>query len=214
MGARGPRRKFSFDCGGWAESLSDCLPDPSFSSVLPPFSGAWRCSLFVFDFRDLTVAGSAVQYLAQQPITVAILKDTNMHPVKDNYRFGVLFDGSACSEKVLRKTLSMMADVDRLTTITVKEQGIDTSKIEAKINEICGERAHDQVTLNKYGSHTVKEKVKEYLREQDENDAYIDFICVGNRGLNVGNAVDGENYLGTVAQAMIGMRRLNVIFVP
>ena len=43
---------------------------------------------------------------------------------------------------------------------------------------------------------------------------YVDFVCVGNRGLNVGNAAEGDNYLGRVAQAMIAMKRLNVIFVP
>ena len=56
--------------------------------------------------------------------------------------------------------------------------------------------------------------IKNYLKGQAEDDQYIDFVCVGNRGLNVGNAVDGENYLGTVAQNMIAMRKLNVIFVP
>ena len=61
---------------------------------------------------------------------------------------------------------------------------------------------------------TIKERIKMYLREQDQNDAYIDFVVVGNRGLNVGNAVDGENYMGSVAMAMISMRRLNVIFCP
>lgn len=53
-----------------------------------------------------------------------------------------------------------------------------------------------------------------YLREQDQDDAYIDFVVVGNRGLNMGNAVDGDNYMGSVAMAMISMRRLNVIFCP
>ena len=67
------------------------------------------------------MAGSAVTYLAQQPITVAILKDSNMHAIKDNYRFGVLYDGSKCADKVLQQVISMMADDDRLTMITVDE---------------------------------------------------------------------------------------------
>lgn len=61
---------------------------------------------------------------------------------------------------------------------------------------------------------TIKNRIKQYLREQDENDAYVDFVCVGNRGLNVGNAVDGDNFMGNVAASMIAMRQLNVIFIP
>jgi len=47
-----------------------------------------------------------------------------MTPVKDFYRWGVLFDGSAIAETCLRKTLSMMADEDVLSTITVVERGM------------------------------------------------------------------------------------------
>ena len=50
--------------------------------------------------------------------------------------------------------------------------------------------------------------------EQAEDDSYIDFVCVGNRGLNVGNAADGDNFMGNVASSMIAMRQLNVIFIP
>ena len=61
---------------------------------------------------------------------------------------------------------------------------------------------------------TIKDVIKDYLVEQKENDSYIDFCAVGSRGINVGNAVDGPNYLGRVAQAMIGFKSLNIIFVP
>ena len=52
------------------------------------------------------------------------------------------------------------------------------------------------------------------MKEQAQNNEYVDFCAVGNRGINVGNAESGDNFLGTVAQAMIGMRKLNVIFCP
>ena len=87
------------------------------------------CVLSVL-LSDFTVAGTAVQYLAQQPVTVAIMKDGNMHTNKDHYRFGVLFDGSDCSKKVLRKTLSMVGDNSRLTCITVVEPGVNPDTIE------------------------------------------------------------------------------------
>lgn len=61
---------------------------------------------------------------------------------------------------------------------------------------------------------TIKQRVKEHLRAQAENDQYIDFCCVGNRGNNVGSAANGDDYLGSVARAMISMRQLNVIFFP
>lgn len=64
-----------------------------------------------------------------------------------------------------------------------------------------------------YGK-SIKDVIKDYLVEQSENDSYIDFCVVGNRGINVGNAVEGQNYLGRVAQAMLAFKRLNVIFVP
>lgn len=164
--------------------------------------------------EDLTVAGTAVKFLGQQSKTIAIIKDTNMDVNKTNYRFGCLFDSSAVSEKVLRQTLSMMADNDRLTTITVVEPGVDRASIHSKVAAICGERPFDVVVLENEPSTTIRQRVKDYLRDQDPTEAYVDFVCVGNRGLNVGNHVDGENYLGSVAQAMIGFKKLNVIFVP
>ena len=61
---------------------------------------------------------------------------------------------------------------------------------------------------------SIKNRIKEYLKEQCDDQSYIDFVCVGNRGLNMGNAADGDDYLGSVARAMISMRKLNCIFMP
>ena len=162
----------------------------------------------------MTVAGSAVQYLAQQPITVAIMKDANMDVNKEHFRFGVLFDGSAIAVKVLEKTMTMLSASDRLTIITVVEPNMDGAAIKPKVAGICGTREFDSVILENMPNCSIKDRIKMYLREQSEDSAYVDFVCVGNRGLNVGNAVDGENYLGTVANAMIAMKKLNVIFIP
>ena len=142
------------------------------------------------------------------------MKDTNMHIVKDKYRWGVLFDGSAIAVKVLEKTLGMIGSNSQLTIITVVEPTLDGSAIKPKIDAVCGERQYESVILENMPSCTIKDRIKMYLREQAEDDSYIDFVCVGNRGLNVGNAADGENYLGTVANAMIAMKKLNVVFIP
>ena len=85
------------------------------------------------------MAGSAVQYLAQQPITIAILKDSNMDLTKASCRYGVLFDGSAIAEKALRRTMSMMSDTDTLSCITVVEPGMDKDAIPSKLAAICGD---------------------------------------------------------------------------
>ena len=107
----------------------------------------------------------------------------------------------------------MIADVDRLTTITVIEPGMDHNAIRPKVQALCGERA-EIVVLENQPNMLIKNRIKMYLREQSEDDNYVDFVCVGNRGLNVGSAADGDNYMGTVASSMIAMRQLNVIFMP
>ena len=162
------------------------------------------------------MVGTAVQYLAQQPITVAILKDSNMKLRKDSFRYGVLYDGSECANKVLKQTLLMMGENDRLTTITVVEQGMDERKIRFDAEVVVNERRDfDTVILTREPNETIKDCIKRYLKSQAENDAnYVDFCAVGNRGLNMGNAVTGDDFLGTVARAMITMRKLNSIFIP
>ena len=117
----------------------------------------------IFLRSDFTVAGSAVTFLAQQPITVAIMKDTNMQAVKDHYRFGALFDGSEIAERALRKTMSMRADHDNLTVITVVEQGISEDAIRTKIGTICGSANHSIVILQPEPNKTIKDTIKMFL---------------------------------------------------
>ena len=71
-----------------------------------------------------------------------------MHAVKENYRFGVLFDGSDISSNALRKTMSIMADVDRLSVITVIQSHHDERAVAAKIDELCGSKAHESILLH------------------------------------------------------------------
>lgn len=82
------------------------------------------------------------------------------------------------------------------------------------MREHCGAAFQDIVVLESSPNETIKNRIKTYLIEQKEDDNYVDFICIGNRGLNVGNAVDGDNFLGHVAMAMIAFKKLNVIFCP
>ena len=109
-----------------------------------------------------------------------------------------------------------MGENDRLTTITVVEQGMDERKIRFDAETVVNERRDfDTVILTREPNETIKDCIKRYLKSQAENDAnYVDFCAVGNRGLNMGNAVTGDDFLGTVARAMITMRKLNSIFIP
>ena len=141
--------------------------------------------------NNFTVMGQACRFLAQQPITVAILKDTNMHAIKENYRFGVLFDGSEVSSNALRKTMSIMADVDRLSVISVIQGHHDESAMSAKIDELCGQQAHETVLLHPEPNDTIRECIKRYLKGQAETDQYIDFVCIGNRGPTYRASVQG-----------------------
>jgi len=83
---------------------------------------------------NYTVLGQAVSFMAQQPRTVAVLKDTNMQTVKQHYRFGALFDGSEVSCNALRKAMTIMADVDRLSVITVFQPSIDEEHVRTSLN--------------------------------------------------------------------------------
>ena len=46
---------------------------------------------------------------------------------KESFRFAVLYDGSGCAINVLKETLTMMGERDRLMTITAKQLGPDYS---------------------------------------------------------------------------------------
>ena len=107
------------------------------------------------------MAGTAVKFLAQQPKTVAILKDNNFVPEKTSNRFGVLFDTSEIAKKCLQKVRSMMNEQDRLTVITVLEGTIKKEGLEAHISAALGDNApHDIVVLEKEPTVSVKDRIK------------------------------------------------------
>jgi len=111
--------------------------------------------------------------------------------------------------------MKMRAKHDTVTVISVLEQNVAESEMRKKINAAADGCAHDIVIISPKSSQTIKACVKEWLLSQAEDDRYIDFISIGARGSNAGEATGGpEDFLGSVARAMISMRKLNVIFVP
>lgn len=77
---------------------------------------------------DLTVAGTAVQFLYQgEKLPLVVVKDPRRRGegLKGSYRFGVCFDGSSASQKCLKVVLSMMADHDKLVVITCQEPNLN-----------------------------------------------------------------------------------------
>ena len=99
-------------------------------------------------YRDLTVAGTAVQYLYEgEKLPLVIAKDPKRRgpDMKGSYRFGVCFDGSEPSKRCLKTVLSMMADHDTLVVITCYEEHVDMANTKEAIRKICEPRRYQTV---------------------------------------------------------------------
>jgi len=59
---------------------------------------------------------------------------------------------------------------------------------------------------------TVYQRVQHFLIDESEDDHYVDFIGIGNRGIH--HQVADSATIGSMAEIMITDRRINVIFVP
>jgi hypothetical protein len=58
--------------------------------------------------------------------------------------------------------------------------------------------------------------IKHHLQHEAQNDkvhGYIDFIAVGNGGMRF-DSTNSEHYLGSVANAVIRAKQMNILFVP
>lgn len=69
--------------------------------------------------------------------------------------------------------------------------------------------------MEKEGKQRVCEQLEEFIHTNCSDiskHGYVDFICVGNVGMNFASA-KSEKYLGSVANAMLRIRKLNTIFI-
>lgn len=167
---------------------------------------------------DKTVCGTTVRYLADNSdFPIIIIKDPRVRSMKKDgkYRFGVCFDTSFKSQNALRLVLSMMTNDDNLVCITVKEEKIKLDQVESAINSICAEFNYTSAelkTLEKDMSTTVYKTIKSYLVNESNEDNYVDFVAVGNNGVNY--MKNKNTTLGSVAAMVVNAPRMNVIFNP
>lgn len=134
---------------------------------------------------DKTVAGSSVKFLHEgEKLPLVVIKDGRRRgdDLKGSYRFGVCFDSSPSSEKALAQVISMMAPQDKLAIITCREPGID-SNLESKIKAICGKTKYNHADLEREVNHTIFQRIKQYLKDEMNDDNYIDFVAVGSKGV-------------------------------
>lgn len=113
--------------------------------------------------RDLTVAGTATQFLYQgEKLPLVVVKDPRRRgdDLRGSYRFGVCFDGSAASLKALKVTLSLMADHDKIVVITCQEPKVDNSKITEDIRKACEPRRYEVVSIEREANHTIYQRIK------------------------------------------------------
>ena len=106
----------------------------------------------------------------------------------------------------------MAADIDTITVITCKEQHVDNNQVQDLVKETCGEAKYDFVSLERETNHTIYQRIKKYLKDESNDDNYIDFIAVGSKGAA---SVDKEEqeYIGSVATLVLQGRNMNCIFV-
>ena len=179
-------------------------------------------NLAVTVISDPTVAGTAVNFLAKNcPNPLLIIKDPILRADKKNnvYRFGVCFDGSAKAIAVLKTVIDMMDDCDKLTVITCKEANIKMDGIEKQISQVyeshpAGSRLEKpkMVVLEREAGQNVYKAIQHYLISQGQCDCYIDFVAVGNTGVNY--LKNKGTTLGSVANMVVRAKRMNVIFAP
>ena len=168
---------------------------------------------------DLTVAGTAIEYLSlNSQFPCLIIKDRKPRADKPDgcLRYGVCFDGSAKAKKVLELTCKLMRENDKLTTISVIEERRNTKDVLWKeIDEVA--RAHnitkvEKIELEPHDGKSVYQLIKHYLKYEASDikkHGYIDFVCVGNDGVNFSST--NPKRLGSVANAVLRARLMNCL---
>jgi hypothetical protein len=167
---------------------------------------------------DPTVCGTTVKFLAENSdFPICIIKDPRVRSIKKDgkYRFGVCYDTSDKSKSALRQVLSMMRPDDHLVCITVKEGSIKLDCVESSVASICAEFnvCHHKIqVLERSTTETVFKCIKNYLIHESNEDNYIDFVAVGNNGVNY--MKNKGTTLGSVADMVVRAPKMNVIFCP
>jgi len=110
----------------------------------------------------------------------------------------------------------MIGKQDRMTTITVKEPNVNEEAVSEKVTKMLLEVGHigeyEHISIEHSQTETVYNTIKEFLKTQSTGTKdYIDFVACGNYGRGYDA---NKQKLGSLANALLRARRLNVIFVP
>ena len=106
----------------------------------------------------------------------------------------------------------MMADHDKLAIITCIEPLVDQSKVKDDIRKAVEPRRHEAVVIEREVNHTIFQRIKQYLKDEMNENNYIDFVVVGNKGMASAEK-DSPDYIGSVATLVLQAKRMNCIFV-
>ena len=77
----------------------------------------------------------------------------------------------------------MAADHDKITIVTCLEPLVDQEKCKEAIKKIAEPRRHEIVVIERETNHTVFQRIKKYLKDEMNDNNYIDFVAVGSKGV-------------------------------
>lgn len=83
------------------------------------------------------------------------------------------------------------------------------------MNSICAEFSYTGQTLHvceRSAGQSIYKAIQQYLICESNADNFVDFVCVGNNGVNY--MTSKGNTLGSVADMVVRAKRMNVIFCP
>jgi len=116
---------------------------------------------------DPSIAGSTITYLAaNSALPVFVIKDTRRREVKpDNlFRYAVCYDGSPQAFVALELVIKMIGKQDRMTTVTVKEMGIDDVAVKDMVTKLLAESGHsgqyEHISIEHSQTETIFNTIK------------------------------------------------------
>lgn len=115
----------------------------------------------------------------------------------------------------MKYTLNLLRKEDKVAIITCKEPRIDMTVVNDEVGQICAEfdREHETVLLEPEPQQSIYKCIQKYLIEESNKDNYVDFVAIGNAGMNFSSNRPAD-YLGSVASMILKAKRMNVIFCP
>mmetsp|Transcript_26646 Transcript_26646/g.23531 ORF Transcript_26646/g.23531 Transcript_26646/m.23531 type:complete len:287 (+) Transcript_26646:17-877(+) len=167
--------------------------------------------------EDPTLLGSAVEYMAHNPVCPAlVIKTKEDREDKENksFRWLCCSDGSEKSYDALKHTIKIMdKEIDELIVLVVNLASISVDAVEEETNKILNDeevKNHKFETLDKDSDEYTHEAIVDYINIDDT--PYIDFVTVANHGSGYTKHVE-KKYFGKVAKGVLSGSKSNVLIV-